>query len=72
VTGPSGPTPTGRIWGFGTQWGSLFGSAIVIVLISAFLALLVSPWFWLGAAFGVGAFIALVILFRRTGTPPEL
>ena len=70
MSGPTGPTPN-RLWGWGTQWGSLFGTAVVIALVSLFLALLLNPWFWLGVAFGVGAFSALVVLYRRTATPPE-
>jgi hypothetical protein len=44
---------------------------VVIALVSLLLALLLSPWFWLGVAFGIGAFLALVVLYRRTSTPPE-
>ena len=67
----NGPTPTGRVWGQGTQWGSLFGTAAGIALISIFLALLVSPWFWLGVGFGIAAFVALVVLYRRTARLPS-
>jgi hypothetical protein len=67
---PEEPTRQGRLWGWSAQWGNLFGTAAAVALISIVLALVWSPWFWLGVAFGVGAFIALLVLYRRTGPPP--
>ena len=69
MTGPNGPTSWRRIYQWGAQWGSPLVIAAMIAVISMILAFVLTPWFWLGVAFGIGAFVAVVILFRRTGSP---